>query len=74
MEHLGHDGKLAHVGAYRLYVRENGTLVMSSGNVKITVTPQEARDMLELLLVFSTRFASNEEAPSTNGYVPQVSR
>jgi len=71
MESLGHDGKIAHVGAYRLYVRENGTLVMSSGNVKLTVTPQEAREMLDLLLMFATRF---EEVPAGNGYVPQVTR
>jgi len=66
MERLGHDGKLAHIGAYRLYVCPNGELIVSVGNVKLQVTSQEARELLDYLLVFAERFHTS--VPATNGH------
>ena len=57
-------GRLAHVGSYHLYVMHDGRLVMSSGRdgIKLVVTSEQAREILDMLLVLA-RYFSGETQP-----------
>ena len=67
MERLGHDGKLAHVSRLTVYVCPDGSLVLSTGNVKMSVTPEEASALLDSLLLYAQRF--HQATPVSNGHV-----
>jgi len=59
--------KVEHVGSYRLYIQADGT-----GNVKLSVTPDEARELLDYMLVFARFFQTNEQPllSGISGMVP----
>lgn len=60
------DERVAHVGSYRLYIRPDGKLVLPIGNVKMLISPEEARELLDFLLLFASRFTQTDE-PVTGG-------
>ena len=63
--------KVEHIGSYRLYIQPDGKLVMNTGNVKLGVTPDEARELLDYMLVFARFFQTNEQEPvGVNGHEP----
>ena len=47
-ERLGHDGRPAYINVFRLYVYPNGSLIVTAGNVKLQVTPEEAVELLKV--------------------------
>jgi len=55
-ERLGHDGKMAYINAFRLYVCPNGELVVTTGNVKLIVSADEAAELLKFVLLHAERF------------------
>jgi hypothetical protein len=69
MERLGHDGKIAHIGRLTFYLTPGGQMVVSLGNCKIEMSPEECRGALDYLLLQANYFATQ----STNGHVPQLS-
>jgi hypothetical protein len=71
MERLDHCGQLAHIGRYSLYVLPSGDLIVISGTVKLQVTPQEARELLDYLLIFAERFHT-AGIPASNGHQESV--
>lgn len=61
--------RVEHVGSYRLYVRSDGRLVLNIGNTKLLVAPEEARELLDYLLVFARFFQASEQEPvGVNGH------
>jgi hypothetical protein len=60
--------KVEHVGSYRLYIQADGKLVLNTGNVKLGVTPDEARELLDYMLVFARFFQTNEQPVGVNGH------
>ena len=58
---------IEYVGKLILHIQPDGTLVITSGNQRLAVTPQEAREMLDYLLLFAKRF---EENGNGNGKQP----
>jgi hypothetical protein len=60
-------GRVEHVGCYRLYIQPDGKLVLNTGNSKMSVTPEEARELLDYLLVFARFFQA--EPVGVNGHV-----
>lgn len=59
--------KVEHIGSYRLYIQPDGKLVLNTGNVKLSVTPDEARELLDYMLVFARFFQTNETV-GVNGH------
>lgn len=51
------EARIAAIGSYRLYVEPDGQLFLNSGSVKLRVTAQEARDLLDYLLLFASHFS-----------------
>lgn len=54
------DSRIASIGSYRLYVEPTGQLFLNTGTVKLRVTPQEARELLDYLLLFARHFSDVE--------------
>jgi hypothetical protein len=49
--------RIATIGSYRLYIEPDGKLFVNTGAVKLRVSPQEARDLLDFLLLFASHFS-----------------
>jgi hypothetical protein len=71
VERLGHDGKVAHVARLTIYVSDVGELILSSGNVKLLITPEAASELLDELLRYASLFHL-VSGVSSNGHVPDV--
>ena len=48
--------RLQFVGKFTLYVLSNGELVVTTGNQRVRVTPDQAAKMLEFMLLFAEQF------------------
>jgi len=57
MNRFGMDSKMMYVNVFRLYICPEGRLVVTAGNVKLEVTPDEAVKLLEYVLLFADQFS-----------------
>jgi len=57
------NGTLQHVGKFTLFVSPTGQLIVTSGNMRIMVSPDEARGMLDYWLLYARRFELVQPTP-----------
>jgi len=63
---------IEHVRRLTIYVTSTGDLILSSGNVRMSITPQAASELLDELLRYASLFHL-VAGVSNNGHVPEVS-
>ena len=63
------ESRIASIGSYRLYIEPDGQLFLNTGTVKLRVTPQEARELLDYMLLFASHFSQEftRAGGNTNG-------
>jgi hypothetical protein len=61
------DARIANIGSYRLYIEPSGKLFLNTGTVKLQVTPQEARELLDYILTFA-RYFEETQPVGVNGH------
>jgi hypothetical protein len=54
------ESRIASIGSYRLYIEPSGKLFVNTGTVKLRVTPEEARELLDYMLTFARYFEQTE--------------
>lgn len=67
------DSRIASIGSYRLYVEPDGKLFLNTGTVKLQVTPQEARELLDYMLTFA-RYFEESQPVGVNGHAARTNR
>jgi hypothetical protein len=64
---------IEHVRRLTIYVTSTGQLILSSGNCRMSITPQAASELLDELLRYAGLFHTITELYGDNGHVPEVS-
>lgn len=64
-------GSLPHVDRLALYCTPQGEIIVRLCTMRISVSPDEARELLEEFLARASRFSASEKLNS-NGHVPTL--
>lgn len=54
--------RVEYVGKLILYVKPDGTLIVSTGNQRLEATSEEVHELVDYFMLFANRFS--------NGYLP----
>ena len=67
-EHIRDTRELASIRSFKLYVEPDGKLFVNTGRVKLRVTEQEARELLDYLLMFARYVDGSQALVGVNGH------
>ena len=63
--------RIATIGSFRLYVEPSGKLFVNTGTMKLRVTPEGARELLDYMLTFARYFDGSQSA-EVNGHATRA--